>query len=143
MSLHLLRTFSSRRFRNPVEGRYSIYQRPSLITASCNRCNKPFLFHPIEIPTVVYSEVGGGYARVKGEICGIVAGTGACTKCGQIVGAINWPEAAYIAITIPGGVVWAWNTSFIPALQAKISGDKVKLRHMLMFDWHLVRFTSL
>ncbi len=132
----------ARRFRNPVEYRYFLYERPKLIRASCIRCGCQFSFKPDLVPSMVYDEDSGGFSPQKGAVCGVVVGDGACTKCGSITRSIIWPDAAYFQVSVPEGIVWAWNESFLPALRAKVCGDKVTLRHLVMCDWNLARFIS-
>lgn len=131
-----------RRYRNPVEGRYFLYERPAEISAACRRCGSQFLFRTDQVPSKVYDEASGGYAWQRGEVCGNVAGCGACAKCGLITRSLNWPEAAYFQVRVSEGIVWAWNEKYLPALQARVGGDKVALRHMVKQDWNLARFIS-
>ena len=132
----------ARRFHNPVEGRYYSYSRPALMISNCGRCGNRLPFRADPIPTERYDEAIGGYEVLRGEICGVVTGRGACTNCGRIVCSIKWPEEAYFQVRVPEGVVWAWNEEYLPALQARVSGDKVALRHLTMGNWSLTRYIS-
>jgi hypothetical protein len=38
--------------------------------------------------------------------------------------------------------VWAWSEEYLPALQARVRGDKVALRHLTMSNWSLTRYIS-
>jgi hypothetical protein len=138
----LQRWRSSMRFDNPVESRYFLYERPENITAICGRCTAKLSFIAEEIPTKIFDEESGGYRFQKGEIGGLIKGRGACTKCGLVVHSINWPESAFFHVSVPEGVVWAWNEDYLLPLRARIAGDKVSLRHFLMYDWNLARFIS-
>jgi hypothetical protein len=131
-----------RRFRNPVEGRYFSYSRPEQIDAVCDRCGNRLCFRAEKIPSHVYHEESGGYAPVRGEIGGTIAGRGACTHCGRIARSILWPSAAYFKVRVPEGLVWAWNSEYVPIVRARVQGDKVTLRHLVERSWDLARFVS-
>lgn len=131
-----------RRFWNPVEGRYYQYARPVEIVATCEGCRGRIAFRADSKPTHVRDETCGGYLVVRGEICGTITGLGACASCGRQMRKIQWPEAAYLKVDLPEGMVWAWNESYVPALLARVRGDSVKLRHLLERDWNLARFIS-
>lgn len=109
------------RFDNPVESRYFLYERPENIAAICGRCTAKLSFIAEEIPTKVFDEESGGYRFQKGEIGRLIKGRGACTKCGLVVHSINWPESAFFQVSVPEGVVWAWNEDYFlsaPELRA-------------------------
>ncbi|BBB60723.1 hypothetical protein UNDKW_2450 [Undibacterium sp. KW1] len=91
---------------------------------------------------MVFDEQSGGYTLLKGDICGAIKGRGACTNCGYITNLIHWPQAAYIQVTVPGGMVWAWSQDLLSALRARIGGDKVQLRRMLLGNPDLARFVN-
>ncbi len=133
---------SSMRFDNPVESRYFLYERPECISAKCERCGAKLSFKSEKIPTYIYDEVSGGYSPQKGWIGGVVKGRGACTKCGLVANSLNWPESAFFQVCVPEGIVWAWNEDYLSSLRARVGGDKVALRHFLMYDWNLARFIS-
>ena len=141
MPLHPLR-HGMRRFWNPVESRYWAYERPALIEAECGRCGKSYAFKPDPGPPYPYDPVSGGYRLIKGEVCGAIAGRGACGKCGKVATSLNWPEAAHIKIKVAEGVLWSWNTQQLLAIRAHVAGDKVLLRRMLMNDWNLSRIVG-
>ncbi|MFS2034731.1 hypothetical protein ACEN8I_11970 [Polaromonas sp. CT11-55] len=138
MPLHPLHR-SIRRFWNPVESRYWTYERPSVIEAICGQCEAPYLFNPDPVPTHQYDPEVGGYTVLKGEICGPIAGRGACGKCGKVATSLTWPEAAYIKIKVAEGILWSWNTEQLVVIRAHVAGDKAVLRKMLMNDWRLSR----
>lgn len=131
-----------RKFRNPVEGRYYSYSRPTDIVSVCERCNGRMNFHAASQPTHLYDEFSGGYRILRGEIGGTITGQGSCLACGHVSHKIQWPDAAYFKVTVREGIVWAWNESYLPALVARVAGDKVQLRRMIMADWNLARFIS-
>jgi hypothetical protein len=131
-----------RRFRNPVEGRYYQYSRPETVLVLCGRCGKAVPFRADSRPTHELDEKSGGYLVLRGEICGVISGKGACSECGHVARNVVWPEAAYLQVSVPEGVVWAWNRDFLPALLARVSGNKVALRRLVMQDWNLARFIS-
>lgn len=132
----------TRRFRNLVEGRYYSYSRPALMVSTCGRCGIRLPFRADPLSTERYDEATGGYEVLRGEICGVVTGRGACTNCGRIVCSIKWPEEAYFQVRVPEGVVWAWSEEYLPALKARVRGDKVALRHLTMSNWRLTRYIS-
>jgi hypothetical protein len=131
-----------RRFRNPVEGRYYRYSRPETILALCERCGKPVPFRTDALPTHSLDEKSGGHLVLRGEVCGVISGRGACSHCGHVARKLSWPEAAYLQVRVPEGIVWAWNRECLPALQARVAGDKVTLRQLVSQDWDLARFVS-
>lgn len=139
----LLRWRGARRFGDVVEYRYCVYQRPTWVRALCARCASQLLFTPDARPGLVFDEKSGGYSVLRGEIGGVIAGAGASPHCGLGVRSINWPEAAYFQVAVPEGIVWAWNEAFLPALMARVAGDKVVLRQILMRSgWDLARFIA-
>jgi hypothetical protein len=131
---------SQRRFWSPVEGRYFRYYRPEKIEASCDRCGNCVLFFISK--ATQKEEPSGGYLVQRGEICGPIAGRGACTDCGRIMRTVSWPEAAYLQVHVPEGTVWAWNKDYVPALRARVEGDRVTLRHLILSNWILAHFVS-
>jgi hypothetical protein len=131
-----------RKFRNPVEGRCYQYSRPETILVLCRRCGKAVPFRTDPMPTHELDEKSGGYLILRGEICGVISGRGACSECGHVARKVAWPEAAYLQVSVPEGVVWAWNRDCLLALRARVSGDKVTLRRHVMQDWNLARYIS-
>lgn len=51
---------SIRRFWNPVESRYRMYERPPIIEVLCERCDHPLVFRPDPIPTHRHDPESGG-----------------------------------------------------------------------------------
>lgn len=131
-----------RRFRIPVEGRFYQYVRPSLIRAVCVRCGSQFDFIATMQSSSIYDPESGGWSMQKGEIEGAIEGQGACKKCGAIMAKVDWPNHAYFSVKVPEGTVWAWNQHHVPALLARIAGDRVRLRQLTMHDVHLTRFVD-
>jgi len=125
-----------------VEGRYYQYSRPEIVLARCERCGKPIHFKTTSLPTHELDERSAGYLVLRGEVCGIIKGRGACSECGYVARKVSWPDAAYLQVLVPEGVVWAWNEDYVAALEARVRGDKVTLRHLLMHSWNLARFIS-
>lgn len=134
--------WGSRRFRNPVEYRYFVYQRPEIIWSKCGRCQRRVVFHTEDVPSKVFDEESGGYRIIRGWICGEIKGRGACTSCGYIQNSVIWPEAAFLQVNVVEGIVWAWNDDYLAILLARVLGAKTELRHMLMCNWDFARFIS-
>lgn len=130
---------SIRRFWNPIESRYRIYERPPTIEVLCDRCGHPLVFRPDPIPTHRHDSESGGYEVLPGKIGGVIAGRGACGNCGRVSSSTQWPEAARIKIRVPEGILWSWNTEQLLAIRALVAGDKVSLRRLLLSDRRLAR----
>ncbi len=134
---------SIRRFWNPVENRYFIYERPQVIEVLCDRCGQPLFFHPTPVPT--HRPIGpekSSYEVLRGAICCVIAGRGACGNCGKVSTSTQWPEAASIQIRVPEGILWSWNTEQLLAIRALVAGDKGLLRRLLLSDWELARIVG-
>jgi len=131
-----------RRFWRPVEGLYFQYRRPEDIAATCVRCSARFAFKADPAKTHEFDPQSGGYRVLRGEVAGIIAGTGACGACGKIVRSIFWPQAAYFQVQVPEGIVWAWSEQHLPALRARIAGDKTELRRLVSDSWDMARFVA-
>lgn len=136
------RQSGSRRFWQPVENRYYIYRRPEIIWSKCIQCQRKVIFQTDELPSKVFDEGSGGCSIVEGWIGGEIKGRGACIYCGCVQNSVNWPEAAFLQVTVSEGIVWAWNEDYLEILRARVSGSKTALRHMLMNDWDYARFIS-
>ncbi|SDD02175.1 hypothetical protein SAMN05216345_105248 [Cupriavidus sp. YR651] len=132
---------SIRRFWNPVESRYYAYERPPIIEALCDRCGQPLPFRPAPTPTHRHNPDSGDLV-LRGDICGLIAGHGACGTCGRVSTSVQWPEAARIKISVPEGILWSWNTEQLFAIRALVAGDKVLLRKLLLSDWRLARIVG-
>ena len=141
MSHTLLRRRSWHRFWRPVDGRYFRYARPEQISAVCPRCTQRLTFSP-DLPEPPKPGPDGGYPVLRGEIEGVISGRGGCGSCGQIVRRIDWPTAAFFKVEVAGGCVWAWNDRYLPALRARIAGDKVAVRQLTLSDWELTCFIA-
>lgn len=63
-------------------------------------------------------------------------------NCGQIVQRLDWPRDAYFKVEVAGGSVWAWNDRYLPALRARVAGDKVAVRQLTLTDWELTCFIA-
>jgi len=138
----LPRLRGDRRFWRPVDGLYYQYRRPEAIDAVCGRCGARFAFNPKLTKTHEFDEASGGYRVLQGAIEGPIAGCGGCTKCGKIVTSLNWPDDAFLKVRLSEGIVWAWNEQYLPALRARIAGDKTALRHLTMKSTDLIRFVA-
>jgi len=132
----------SRRFGEPVEYRYFVYQRPEIIWSKCRRCQRRVLFRTEDVPSKVFDENSGGYRIIRGWIGGEIKGCGACTSCGYIQNSVRWPDAAFLQVSVVEGIVWAWNDDYLTILRARVSGAKTELRHMLNCNWDFARFIS-
>ena len=132
----------SRRFRNGVENRFFVYQRPESIWSKCGRCQRKVVFFTDNVPSYVRDEESHGYRVVEGFVGGEINGRGACTFCGCVQTSLHWPEAAFLQVSVAEGVVWAWNADYLEILRARVSGSKTELRHMLMHNWDYARFIS-
>lgn len=132
----------SRRFHDPVEYRYFVYQRPEVIWSRCGRCQSRVIFCTEGVPSKVFDEESGGYRIIRGWFGGEIKGRCACTSCGYIQNSVSWPEAAFLQVSVVEGIVWAWNDDYLAILRARISGAKTELRHMLMYNWDYARFIS-
>jgi hypothetical protein len=139
MPAPLPRLRSIRPFWEPVEKRYFVYERPEHIDAVCPRCKGRFTFKPKCVPAYDEDPIHGGIRAMKGEVCGIIAGCGACSWCGHVSQSLSWPDSAYLKVKVPGGILWAWNMSHIPAIRARVNGDEATLRTLLYGDWRLAR----
>jgi len=133
---------SVRPFWEPVEGRYFIYERPERIEAVCEHCTSRVIFTPKLAPAYERDSIDGGYRVTRGEVCGLIEGRCACSRCGHVSHQISWPEAAFIKVQVPGGTLWAWNASHIPAIRARVRGDRVALRNLLAGNWRLARIVG-
>jgi hypothetical protein len=87
-------------------------------------------------------EKSGGYNPSTLPIEGSLPGTGACTKCGNIFSTIQWPEDAFFSVSVPGGRVWAWNTTYLLALRARVAGDRVLERQLALANGRLLYFLA-
>lgn len=114
------------RFRTPLDSRYRFYPLPSVADVRCPKCRSRCEF----CITPAKDEQPGGYSMVPLPIEGTVLGKGACTRCGNSFSAIQWPEDAYFSVEVPGGTVWAWNTTYLTALRARVAGDRVLERQL-------------
>lgn len=131
-----------RRFWRPVEGLYFQYRRPEAIAAACVRCGARFQFKADPAKTHEFDPKSGGYLVLRGEIAGTIAGSGACGACGKIVHSLSWPDDAYFQVRVAEGIVWAWSEQHLPALRARISGDKTELRRLVSQSWDMARFVA-
>lgn len=136
------RFHGDRRFWNPVEGLYFQYRRPEAIDAVCTRCRARLSFTAEPTKTHEHDPTSGGYLVLRGDVEGTVAGRGSCVQCGKIVRSLSWPDDAFFQVRVPEGIVWAWNDQYLPALRARIAGDRTALRHLTARSWDLARFVA-
>ncbi len=122
------------RFREPLDAPYEFYILPSQIDAKCTGCGCVLIFFPAPTFWKKMDEVSGGYRFVQRPITGVFKGRGACAWCGKIVSQISWPDDAYYKIPLVGGDLWVWNKQYLPALRAKISGDRFLERKIRYAD---------
>ena len=92
--------------------------------------------------THVFDPASGGYQVLRGELEGVITGRGGCAGCGKIARALSWPHDAFFQVQVPEGIVWAWNEQYLPALRARIAGNKVALRHLTVGSWDMARFVA-
>jgi len=137
-----MRWRGQRRFWDPIEGRYFRYRRPELMRGICTRCKSAFRFVAKEVASHRLDETSGGWEVLRGEISGAIEGRGGCGRCGHIVNVLQWPEDSYFKVTVPEGLVWAWNETYLPILLARVSGDKVAVRQLAMKDRWLDYFVA-
>ena len=137
-----MRMHGQRRFWDPIEGRYFRYRRPELMRAVCKRCKAAIAFFAKEVPSHEFDETSGGWLVLRGAICGAIVGRGGCGQCGQIVNELQWPHDAYFKVAVPEGLVWAWNETYLPVLQARVAGNKVAVRQFTMKDRWLDYFVA-
>ncbi len=137
-----MRWRGQRRFWDPIEGRYFRYQRPELMRGICTRCKSALRFVAKEVPSHRFDETSGGWEVLRGAISGAIEGRGGCGRCGHIVNVLQWPEDSYFKVTVPEGLVWAWNEAYLPILLARVSGDKVAVRQLAMKDRWLDYFVA-
>lgn len=114
-------THEQYRFREPLDAPYEFYMLPSQIDAKCIGCGHILIFSPE--PTF-WKKDGSIYRFAPRPITGMFKGPGSCTWCGRIVREVSWPDDAYYKIALNGGDLWVWNKQYLPALRAKISGDR-------------------
>jgi hypothetical protein len=55
---------------------------------------------------------------------------------------LSWPDDAFFKVRVPEGIVWAWNELYLPALRARVAGDKTSLRHLTIQSADLIRFVA-
>ena len=51
-------------------------------------------------------------------------------------------SAAFFALFVHGGAVWAWNTTYLLALRARIAGDRVLERPLVLANGRLHYFLA-
>ncbi|MFO1251791.1 MAG: hypothetical protein U1E77_11820 [Inhella sp.] len=122
-----------------MEYRYTVYERPKRIDAVCDHCGKPFVFHS-EPPSSEKLDSGGeGPIAWGGAVEGEIKGQGACPSCTRQAHTIAWPAAARYQVALREGLFWCWNAQQLPALRAKIAGDRHAIRAIERTDWQLTR----
>lgn len=134
------------RFRSAIDNRYRQYAHPATAEVCCRRCGARCRFFLTKRELFEKCEKSGGYKVQCYPVSGALSGHGACTSCSLSFYGIAWPEEAYFAAVVPGGTVWAWNAAYLPLLRARISGDKVLVRQLLIRDpnirLYLINFLS-
>lgn len=130
------------RFRTPLDHRYRLYPLPSLADVRCPKCRSRCEFCITPRQTFAKDEQSGGYSLLPLPIEGTVLGKGACTVCSNSFSAIQWPQAAYFSVDIHGGTVWAWNTTYLRALRARVAGDRVLERQLAASNGYLHYFLA-
>jgi hypothetical protein len=130
------------RFRTPLDYRYRLYPLPSAADVRCPKCRSRCEFCIKPRDTFDRDEQSGGYSLRPLPIEGSMLGKGACTACGNSFSAIRWPEDAYFSVDVHGGTVWAWNTTYLTALRARIAGDRVLERHLTLANAYLHYFLA-
>jgi DNA-directed RNA polymerase subunit RPC12/RpoP len=130
------------RFRTPLDYRYRLYPLPTTADVRCPKCRsrRAFFLTPREL--FAKDEQSGGYRVLPLPIEGTLSGAGACTTCGNSFSLIRWPEDAYFSADVRGGTVWAWNTTYLLALRARIAGNRVLERQLALSNGALPYFLS-
>ena len=134
------------RFRTALDYRYDLYPLPATADVLCPRCRTRCHFSLNERELFDKDEKNGGYGVLTLPIEGVLPGHGSCLNCAHTFSAIDWPEDAYFAVGLAGGTVWAWNKDYLPPLRARIAGDKVLVRQLLVnsagLHYYLIHFLS-
>lgn len=130
------------RFRTPLDGRYHLYPLPSVADARCPKCRSrcKFCIGPRE--TFAEDTESSACSLRPSPIEGTLPGKGACTRCCSSFSVIHWPEDAYFSVEVHGGTVWAWNTTYLMALRARVIGDRVSERQLALSNGYLHYFLA-
>ena len=130
------------RFRTPLDYRYRLYPLPSVADVRCPKCQNRCEFCITPRETFAKDERSGAYSLLPLPIEGTVLGKGACTGCGSSFSAVQWPKDAYFSVDVQGGTVWAWNTTYLAALRARVAGDRVLERQLTASNGYLHYFLA-
>lgn len=71
-----------------------------------------------------------------------LSGKGSCTNCSHSFATVRWPDDAYFSVNVHGGIVWAWNPSYLAGLRARVAGDKVRQRQLALHNGDLHYFLA-
>jgi hypothetical protein len=92
--------------------------------------------------TFVKDEQSGVCRLLPLPIEASLPGKGSCIRCGSSFSVVQWPEDAYFSVDVHGGTVWAWNTTYLPALRARVAGDRVLERQLALSNGYLHYFLA-
>jgi hypothetical protein len=130
------------RFRTPLDGRYRQYPLPSDADVRCPKCRSRCRFCVATHARFVKDEQAGVCRLLPLPIVGSLPGKGSCIRCGSSFSVVQWPGDAYFSVDVHGGTVWAWNTTFLPALRARVAGDRVLERQLALSNGYLHYFLA-
>lgn len=130
------------RFRTPLDYRYQLYPLPSVADVRCPKCRARCHFGVTARESFAKDEQSGGYRLLSLPIEGCLSGEGICANCSNSFTTVRWPEDAYFSVNVHGGIVWAWNKSYLAALRARIAGDKLQQRQLALSDGSLPYFLA-
>jgi hypothetical protein len=130
------------RFRQPLDYRYGFYPVPSEASVRCPKCGARCRFAMDAVENFEKDNASGGYRLLNIPVEGPFSGRGTCSNCGHVFAAVEWPRDAYLLALVHGGVVWAWNLAYLPALRARVAGDRVLERQLVLGNSALQYFLS-
>lgn len=130
------------RFRQPLDFRYGFYPVPAQADVCCPKCRSRCAFAMDAVENFAKDNVSSGCRLLNIALQGAFAGRAVCSNCTHLFTTIQWPEDAYLSARVHGGLVWAWNSSYLPALRARIAGDRVLERQLALGSGALQYFLS-
>ena len=130
------------RFRTPLDYRYQLYPLPSVADVKCPKCGERCVFAVAPREAFIQDAHSGGYSPLALSVEGPLAGAGACASCSNSFTTVQWPNDAYFAVSVHGGTVWAWNHNHLAPLRARVSGDRVQERQLLLREPSFSRFLA-
>lgn len=130
------------RFRTPLDYRYRLCPLPSAADVRCPKCRSRCEFCITPRDTFAKDEQSGGYSMLPLPIEGSVLGKGSCSGCGNSFSSVRWPEDAYFSVDVHGATIWAWNATYLTALRARVAGDRVLERQLIISNAYLQYFLA-